>query len=594
MRLFLTLIGLVLFWSNSMVAQIHKCGNDEMAQMHIANHPEYQQELLELKNQVRTFQGQSASSRNILLKIPVVIHVIHSGEQVGSGSNLSIDRLISQIDILNEDFRRVNNDAIQTPAEFQDVAADAEIEFVLATVAPNGVSSNGITRHQYNNIPNRSFIENTIKPATQWNSLNYLNIWTVDMPDGSVLGYSYLPTNSIVGDDLDGVVVDYNKFGFVTSTNRGRTCTHEVGHFLGLSHIWGSNNGQGNPIGCSSDDGIADTPNSSSPYYNCPPNVSASCSSNDMSMNYMDYVDDHCMNMFTQGQVNVMRGILNTLRSELPIQDVSSTGCFDLDISPFDMGFESFEILTDWVIENANDDNRSWAITQEQNTNWGSRTGDGIAVYLWNNDGVTPADDYLFTPCFDLKEGHSYKISFAYACAEDNNQLYPEKLEVGFSDNQNSSTFNVLGPNWIFDPVNNAYPNFRVAEYTFDALGTSTVSLGFHVFSNPDQFAMLLDDILIEDLGISTSANEIEKEADIFNIYPNPATDFISIELNEEMQERVEQIQIMDALGREILLQNVSPASIHQFNISDYGKGIYFVSLLVEGNRFTQKLIITD
>ena len=118
----------------------------------------------------------------------------------------------------------------------------------------------------------------------------------------------------MVGSNIDGVVIDYEKFGQVSGTNNGRTCTHEVGHYLGLMHPWGNDSSNPN---CTSDDNINDTPQSDGPYFGCPSHPQFSCTSSDMFMNYMDYVDDHCMHMFTNGQKNVLRSILQNTRGSL-------------------------------------------------------------------------------------------------------------------------------------------------------------------------------------------------------------------------------------------------------------------------------------
>ncbi len=289
-----------------------QCGNPFMEEFLQSKNPNYFDELNNYIENLRKIDQNASGQRNTIT-IPVVVHIIHKGTAPGVSFNIPESRIQSQLNILNEDFRRLNDDAVSTPALFQDLAADTQIEFCLANVDPNGNSSSGITRHQYNNIPNTDFIEDVIKPATYWNPSRYLNIWSVPIPSSEsyILGYSYLPSNQVLGTHLDGVVLAHDRFGYVGSSG-GRTCTHEVGHYLGLSHIFGNSTGS-----CNTDDGVNDTPNSSAPYYSCPSHPETSCGSTDMFMNYMDYVDDFCMNMFTEGQANVMRFTLNTLRPNL-------------------------------------------------------------------------------------------------------------------------------------------------------------------------------------------------------------------------------------------------------------------------------------
>ncbi len=307
---------LLLAWSvSTLTAQStheHKCGLDLMQERLIQQNPEVEQDLRIYQQQISQY-SVSQTRTNAVLTLPVVVHVIHTGQAIGQGANLSESRIISQITALNRDYRRQNGDSNNTPAEFSTVAVDTEIEFCLASKDPNGNPTNGIVRTQYAGIANINFIEDFIKPGTQWDPKKYINIWSVPMPDPNILGYSYLPSYNILNNDseLDGLVISYHKFGDINTQSNGRTTAHEMGHYLGLQHPWGSNES------CGSDDNISDTPNTSGPYFGCPVFPEVSCSSSDMFMNYMDYVDDSCMNMFTQGQKNLMRSILNNQRSSL-------------------------------------------------------------------------------------------------------------------------------------------------------------------------------------------------------------------------------------------------------------------------------------
>ncbi len=259
----------------------------------------------------------NGTAPEVVYTIPVIVHVIHnSNEAVGQGRNISQAQINSQIDVLNEDFRRLNSDASNTPAAFQNVVADCEIEFCLAQVDPNGntLAEPGIDRVDATTIGagntttgySTTTIDGTIKPATSWDPNQYLNIWVCQI-SGGILGYAQFPSNSGLpglntnggAANTDGVVIGYNYFGRVGNVsapyNLGRTTTHEVGHWLGLRHIWGD--------ATCGDDFCNDTPTQSGPNYNCPSHPSPSCTnSGDMFMNYMDYVNDNCMNSFTLDQ----------------------------------------------------------------------------------------------------------------------------------------------------------------------------------------------------------------------------------------------------------------------------------------------------
>jgi hypothetical protein len=241
--------------------------------------------------------------------IPVVVHVLHNGTAVGVEANISDAQILSQIRILNEDFRRKNADAIRTPAEFLPVAADANIEFVLAKQDPNGLPTTGIVRKQGPKTIYAPEDATLIGQTSQWNPEEYLNMWVVPLVS-PYLGYATFPTSNLPGLNFtptaairDGITVDYLFFGTGPGTaanTTGRTATHEVGHYLGLRHIWGDE------AGCELDDFVLDTPSQDNPNNTiCNDNPSRfSCGNSNMIQNYMDYTPDRCMNLFTKGQVD--------------------------------------------------------------------------------------------------------------------------------------------------------------------------------------------------------------------------------------------------------------------------------------------------
>ncbi len=241
---------------------------------------------------------------NEVIVIPVIVHVLYNNNE----QNISDQQVLSQITALNKDYRMLNTDAANTPPPFKSVAADTRIVFCLAKVDPNGKYTTGIIRKY---TKQSSFLaDDEVKFSSSggddaWDASKYLNIWVCNL-FGRTLGYAVLPGSPA---NRDGVVIKYSVFGTtgtITSPyNKGRTATHEIGHWLGLRHLWGDAN-------CG-DDGIADTPPQQAGNNYCPtfPHVS-SCSINsfgDMFMNFMDVTDDACMNMFTQGQKTAMRSL---------------------------------------------------------------------------------------------------------------------------------------------------------------------------------------------------------------------------------------------------------------------------------------------
>ncbi|WP_231970226.1 GEVED domain-containing protein [Tenacibaculum jejuense] len=238
-----------------------------------------------------------------LITIPVVVHIIYSNDL----ENISDDQVQSQIDVLNEDFRKTNPYVTDKWPQ----AADTKIQFRLASVDPNGNSTKGITRKS---TTKESWgAQDQMKDSKSggvdpWNTAEYLNIWVCNIGNG-ILGYAQYPGGK---PSTDGVVINPKYFGssdkgsnFYLSApfDKGRTTTHEIGHFLNLRHIWG------NSRGCGTDDLVSDTPESNGPNYGCQ-HGTVSCGSEDMIENFMDYSDDTCMSIFTSGQSARMHAIL--------------------------------------------------------------------------------------------------------------------------------------------------------------------------------------------------------------------------------------------------------------------------------------------
>lgn len=258
---------------------------------------------------------------NEIIKIPVVVHII---TYLPDPTETSDEKVKSQIEVLNQDFRKKNTDYTNTPAEFIDRVADVGIEFYLATTDPAGNPTTGIIRTSSevtgwdgkiradNDTPIEDFRLYFSNKGGQdaWPSNQYLNIWVADLSDRNgnlgLIGYAQFPG---VDPRIDGVVIDPRVFGTLPPLNPsheyGRTATHEIGHWLNLLHIYGKGND------CKEGDLVDDTPAQKSQYLGTPVHPQSSCGSNDMFMNFMDRVNDQSMYMFTIGQRDRMRAIFN-------------------------------------------------------------------------------------------------------------------------------------------------------------------------------------------------------------------------------------------------------------------------------------------
>jgi hypothetical protein len=310
------------FFSFVVSAQDNKriCETEEVFQRQLRENPG----MLEKIQAIESFTNEAikykqrfpSNARTGNVTIPVVVHVVwNTNEQ-----NITDAQIQSQIRILNEDFQKRNADASLTPAIYASRVANAQIEFVLASKDPDGNTTNGITRTKSRV---KAFSSNdAIKSSKRggkdpWNTTRYLNIWVGNL-SGGLLGYAQFPGGPV---STDGVVVLYSAFGdtgtLIANYNKGRTATHEVGHYLNLRHIWGD-------ASCGNDF-VEDTPTQQTSNGGCPAFPKITCGNQgDMSMNYMDYTYDRCMYMFTTGQSARMDATFATGGPRYSL--VSSTG----------------------------------------------------------------------------------------------------------------------------------------------------------------------------------------------------------------------------------------------------------------------------
>ena len=298
-KLYLITFLVVSMLSSNLQAQ-RQCSTHEHHQQMLDQDASYRAARLQIEQftqAARNFKTDETQTKSIT--IPVVIHVLYNKFD----DSLTNEQILSQIEVLNKDFQLLNDEVNTIPDEFAKVAAATNIQFQLAKRKPDGSATNGIVRKFTSKI---SFTDNNDMKFSErggnnaWDAAQYLNIWVCRLSN-NLLGYAQLPGGAAAS---DGVVINHIAFGTMGTAkypyNKGRTATHEIGHWLNLAHIWGDKSN------CNGNDLVEDTPPQSGPTYGTPKTAPVSCGFNTMYMNFMDYSDDINFANFTPDQAKRM------------------------------------------------------------------------------------------------------------------------------------------------------------------------------------------------------------------------------------------------------------------------------------------------
>ena len=436
LNLSLSILFGVSFLHQSIAQQtIVPCASNEMTRKAKMFSPKLAKQMHQgdsIMNYLAQFPSEARGQNNVHI-IPVVVHVIYN-DAVG---NISDNQVLDAIRVLNEDFRRMNADTVNTRTTFRDRAADIEVEFRLATIDPAGNCTNGITRIQSNLTNNAN---DNVKSLNIWPNTRYLNIWTVNTIDvgssvgGIVLGYAYRPFPGQPG-VTDGIVIRHDRMGTIGSSNStGRTLTHEVGHYLGLKHPFDD--------GCFSGDDIADTPPVSTPSFGC--DLQRNTCNNDipnlpdMIENYMDYANDECQNMFTQGQKTYMKNVLAnaSLRGNVSsTQNLIQTGVLDNNKCLPDINIYAPQAL--------------YCVGEEVRFNDFSFAG-GVTAREWKFPGGSPATSNLENPKVTYAAHGVYDVELTLTnMAGTATKVYTHKIAIRPS--------HALWGNWLQQSFENAW-----------------------------------------------------------------------------------------------------------------------------------------
>ncbi len=408
--------------------ETRNCGTNENLTFLTQNDPNLEEKMERIETHTNQWIVANAGRAQVVITIPVVVHVVYAT----NAQNISAAQIQSQLNVLTQDFRRSNADASNTPSFFSGVAADAQIEFCLAVRDPNGNASTGITRTQ---TSTSSFSTNNYVKYSNyggknaWPANDYLNLWVCNL-SGNILGYAQFPGGAAA---TDGVVISYRYFGSGGSAqypfNKGRTATHEVGHWLNLRHIWG-----GSYCG---NDYVSDTPTQKEDNAGCPSFPSPTCgNSSDMFMNYMDYTYDACMNMFSAGQSSRMNALFGNggFRASLK----NSLGCTPVGN------------VSAYCISKGNDATYEWI--------------DWVKIgSIYKNSGADGGYADFTSISTDLVQGDTYNVS----------------LKPGFA----STTYNEYWKIWIDYNQDDDFSDAGELVYDAGSLSSTTVTGSFLVSS---------------------------------------------------------------------------------------------------------------
>ncbi len=535
--------------------------------------------------------------------IPVIVHVIHNGDTVGTNENISFEQVQSQFDVLNEDFQRKagtlggNSNTL--------VGTAIPIKFLPAIIDPNGnlLEEPGIHRVDGGRPTwdDLEQIDTILKKATVFDPTRYLNIWVVTFGGSlkSKLGYAQFPDfSSLSGiDDVngvastDGLVIRFNAFGRVGTLkypfHLGRTVTHEMGHFLGLLHIWGNENDNSS---CINDDGCDDTPKTTGPITGCPSSV-GSCEDGVEALkeDYMDYANDACMNLFTVDQKDRIYVVLanSPRRKELVSSLVyntpeitanfriadTTTGCYPKQLT-FTDASSGYTKLNSW----------SWTIT-------GTLTSTSPIVSHAKNLKITfnIPDKYkaslvvgnisgqkdTLVKTFFIHDAPDVKIISSSASNTVNNCQLVSFTATGankylWQNNLNSQRLN--GPAF--------YSIFPESDITISVTGTS-------IYGCADKATYSMNVIAI-DCSAGT-ADELESQ---IKLYPNPFDENLNIEIDNTIGQPLE-ITLSNIQGVEVKTGKADKSSDknYSFSTGNLPKGIYFIKVQTNAAVFTRKLI---
>jgi hypothetical protein len=607
-KVFLVLIFILLVSAG--YAQV-KCGYVEYMNHLYSKNPNLKKQhdllndLIKKKvNERKNLKVSAVAEPEQIYEIPVVVHVIHNNPSGAiGGTNILDAQVYTEMDVINLDYRRLNADTINTISIYKGVAADIKVQFCLASLDPAGNPTNGIDR-VYNSQNSFSIDDDDkIKGLSHWPSDQYLNIYVCNLT-GGILGYAHFPNgstldglDSLMGSDpTDGIVINYISFGTVgylaSYYSKGRTTTHEIGHWLGLIHTWGD--------AYCGDDYVADTPPQETFTSDtiCDTLATSNClgpTTINMNQDYMDYSIDVCMNLFTQGQKDRMRTVMEVSPDRIAI--LNSPGCCPYDFKvtlPYSADFEGQDYISQgWQILNfdaASSYSQKW--TQVSPGAYGQSSN----AFMIENDSVytsinTQYWDVLESPYVDLSPASIPQLDFDLAYAYGTSSYQTDSLvvyyELGCKDNwQVLKT--IYGSDLVSTQrrVDHFVP--EVDEWKKVTVDISSLAGKKYVKFRIADYSKGINNLYIDNVDFYKGGESIE-----LRVYPVPSIDFVNIEVNYLGYKDVK-IEAFNVLGKKLLERDKlnSNSFIEQISLTNFETGVYIFRVTSGSNKLIRRVVV--
>ncbi|MCA8832032.1 GEVED domain-containing protein [Hymenobacter pini] len=543
--------------------KVRQCSTMENLAQQLAADPAMAQRLAGIEAQTQSFINNPVSKRtSAVVTIPVVVHVLYNT----TAQNISDSQIQSQIAVLNEDFNKLNADASKTPSAFAGLAANVGIQFVLAKQTPTGAATTGIERKS-TTITSWGTDDKMKSTSTggfnAWDATKYLNLWVCNL-SGGVLGYAQFPGGAV---STDGVVILSSAFGRGGSSsapfNLGRTATHEVGHWLNLRHIWGDAN-CGNDL-------VSDTPTQQTSNYGCPsfPHVTCSNGSNgDMFMNYMDYVDDACMYMFSNGQSSRMNALFASggARASLLTSNGGTAPGGTTPTTPTYCASKGTSVSYEWIdLVQLGSINR----TSGANAGYYDGTALGTTVTAGTSQTISYSAGYASTAYTEY-----WKVYIDYnqdGDFTDSGELVASRSAA--SSSTLTSTFTV--------PSTAKSGKTRMRVVMSDA--SATTSCSSYSYGETEDYSITIS-------GGTGRQSVATAESAGYRIYPNPATDVLNIDVPSSIDNKAVQVTVYDVRGAQ--MKHVSFDG-NLLNVGNLAKGVYTLRI-ADGQQVTHQRFIKE